>query len=57
MFHRHIAINSDDPTLPKEAKYADNGEKFKAAEMVDFNSLYVSPYFSWLPKSFALIEL
>ena len=42
VFHRHLAIESDDPTLPKEAKYAENGQKFKAAEMVDFNSLYVS---------------
>ena len=42
MLHRHISLTDEDENLPKEAQYADNGQRFRACEMVDFNSLYVS---------------
>lgn len=40
--HRMIAINSTDESLPKAARFAPNGKKFKSIHQEDFSSLY--PY-------------
>ena len=54
VFHRHICLEPETTDVPKEAKFARNGEHFKAAEMVDFNSLYVSKI--WNEKSWILMS-
>ena len=40
MFHRHIYLGPESPDFPRQAQFADNGYRFKAAEGLDFNSLY-----------------
>ena len=45
VFHRCISLEDEAQGLPKEAIFADNGQRFQTAEMVDFNSLYVSQKF------------
>ena len=48
VFHRHISLDPNDTESPTEARFATNGERYKAAEMVDFNSLYVSFNFIYM---------